>query len=286
MAAPMVTIPSPLSALIKTSVLINGLLIPGRQASTSLQRFCRPVCFVNPESHYEVSTVGSCFLFRYRSRCLAFLTRHQLVNAHDARAASEFCIIVDDEEAEGKLAVTPNEAASINYGNIEYRFAEDVQFVLYEESRNGRNLSRYFVDIDFEELPDLRAVKKDHLVAIMSIGYPSAWTSYDFVLDDDAVPHDMEVTHRFGKLIFANDWVEGMEFHLTLRQHENYPHTIGDLDGFSGSPVFFFYKDANFQVHLGFAGMIRLGGNGFVHIYEAAHMKKILDQGFPRADAG
>ena len=59
-------LPSPLSALIKTSVLINGVWVQGRQAATSLQRFCRPVCFFNEGSDYEVSTAGSCFLFRYR----------------------------------------------------------------------------------------------------------------------------------------------------------------------------------------------------------------------------
>jgi hypothetical protein len=31
--------------------------------------------------------------------------------------------------------------------------------------------------------------------------------------------------------------------------------------------------------------MIRLGGNGIVHIYEAAQMKRILDQGFRGAAA-
>jgi len=66
-----------------------------------------------------------------------------------------------------------------------HRFSEDVQFVIYEASREGRILSHYFVDINLESLPDLRAVRKDHLVAIFSIGYPSAWTFYDFELDDD-----------------------------------------------------------------------------------------------------
>jgi hypothetical protein len=266
----------------KTSVLINGVLVPGRQASTSLQRFCRPVCFFNTGSPFEISTVGSCFLFKYRSRCLAFFTKHQLVNAHDNRTAGEFCIIVDDEDTSGKVAVTPNEATSISYGSVEFRFFEDVQFVHYEESRNGRNLSRHFVDLDLEALPDLRAVTKERLVAIFSIGYPSAWASYDFVLDDDAVPQHMEVTHRFAILRLANHWTEEMELHLTLRQHEKYSETFADLDGFSGSPVFFFYQDASLQVHLGFAGMIRLGGNGIVHVYEGAQMKKILDHGFRR----
>ena len=279
----MLIIPSPLKALMKTSVRINGVLVPGRQASVSLQRYCRPVCFFNPGSPYEISAAGSCFLFKYRSRCLAFFTKHQLGKTSEARAPGEFCIIIDDKETGGKVAITPNEATGITYNKVEYRFAEDVQFVQYQADRDGRDLSRYFVDIDLEGLADLRAVSQNQLVAIFSIGYPSAWTSYDFDLDDDWAPRDMEVTHRFGKLIFANGWTEGMEFHLTLRQHPNYPETIADLDGFSGSPVFFFYKDASLQVHLGFAGMIRLGGNGIVHVYEAAHVKKILDQGFPRA---
>jgi hypothetical protein len=45
--------------------------------------------------------------------------------------------------------------------------------------------------------------------------------------------------------------------------------------------VFFFYKEADLQVHLGFAGMVRLGTNGIVHIYEAAQIKLLLDGLFP-----
>lgn len=258
------------------------MLVPGRDASKSLQRFCRPVCFFNVGSDYEISSVGSCFLFKYRSRCLAFCTKHQLINAHDKRTAGEFCIILDDKESGGKVAVTPNEAMSIRYGDSEYRFAEDVQFIVYEKNRNGRNLSNCFVDIGLETLPDLRAVSKDDLIAVFSIGYPSAGTIYDFDMDNEAVPRNMKVVHGFSKLILENDWQEGMEYHLTLRQHERYPEKIAHLDGFSGGPVFFFYKDHSLQVQMGFAGMVRLGGNGIVHIYEADHMKKILDLGFPR----
>lgn len=276
-------LPSPLSALIKTSVLINGVWVQGRQAATSLQRFCRPVCFFNAGSDYEVSTAGSCFLFRYRGHCLAFFTHHQLVNVHNSRTSGEFCIIVEDAATGGKVAVTPNEAAKPTYANLEYRFAEDIQFVTYQANRNGRDLSGFFANIGFETLADLRTVPKERLVAIFAVGYPSANTSYDFGFDEDARPTNAEVIFRLGKLILSNDWSDGMEFHLTLRQHEKYPETIKDFDGFSGSPVFFFYQDANLQVHLGFAGMVRLGGNGIVHVYEAAHMKMVLDRGFPLA---
>ncbi len=279
-------IPSPLSALIKTSVLINGVWVQGRQAATSLQRFCRPVCFFNEDSDYEISAAGSCFLFKYRGRCLAFFTHHQLVNPHNSRTPGEFCIIVDKAATGGKIAITPNEATKPTYANPEYRFAEDVQFVVYEANRNGRDLSIHFANIDFEALHDLRAVPKEQLVVIFAIGYPSANTSYDFDFDENARPKNAEVIFRFGKLILSNDWSDSMEFHLTLRQHEKYPETIKDLDGFSGSPVFFFYKDATLQVHMGFAGMIRLGGSGIVHVYEAATMKMVLDKGFPSASAG
>jgi hypothetical protein len=69
----------------KTSVSINGLLLSGRQASTSLQRYCRPVCYFNAGSPYEISAVGSCFLFKYWSRCVAFFTKHQLSKIPDVR---------------------------------------------------------------------------------------------------------------------------------------------------------------------------------------------------------
>jgi replicative DNA helicase len=53
----------------------------------------------------------------------------------------------------------------------------------------------------------------------------------------------------------------------------------GDLVVIAGrAPVFFFYKDSNLQVQLGFAGMIRLGGAGAVQIYEAALIKRIIKQ--------
>jgi hypothetical protein len=281
------TLPSVLTALLKTSVMVNGLLVPGRQAANSLQRFCRPVCFFNDGSVYEISWAGSCFLFKYRSHHLAFFTKHQLVNAHNARQPSEFCIIVGDRAGDGKIAITPNQAASLTHDRRDYGFAEDIQFVEYEAQRGDRDLASFFADIDFDALPDLRPVPKQQLVAVFSLGYPSDFASYHFDLDDDAVPQNAQVTHRWGKLVLANDWEEGdMEFHLTLRQHEKYPETIKDFDGFSGSPVFFFYKDAHSQVRLGFAGMIRLSGNGIVHVYEAAHMKKILDRGFPKPSGG
>jgi len=172
-------------------------------------------------------------------------------------------------------------AASPTYAREDYRFGEDIQFVAYDETRNGRDLARHFIDINFAELPDLRSVPKDHLVAIFAIGYPSASTSYDFDFDDEYNPQNIEVIYRFGKLVLSNNWSESMDLHLQLCQHEKYPDTINNLDGFSGGPVFFFYKDVSLQVHLGFAGMTRLGANGIVHVYEAAHMKQLLDQIFP-----
>jgi len=275
-------LPSVMTALMKTSVWINGLLIPGRSAAKVLQRYCRPVCFFNEGSEYELSSAGSCLLFRYRRRCMAFFAKHQLGKENAAREAREFCIIVDDG-GDGKIALTPNAVASPRYHLPEHGFGEDVQFVEYETQRGSRDLAPHFLDLDLDSRPDLRSVAKDQLMAVFTIGYPTGFISYDIAFDEEFLPQDVSVTHRFSKLILSNDWTEGMELHLTLRQHEKYPETIKDLDGFSGSPVFFFYKEEDHQVQLGFAGMVRLGGNGVVHLYEAAQIKRLLDHLFPRS---
>jgi len=276
----MLPIPSVLSALVKTSVKINGLVIPGRQIAKNLQRFCRPVCFYNEGTNYELSWAGSSFLFKHRSHNLAAFTRHQL----GTRPPNECCIIIDRSEG-GRVAVTPSEATNIIYG-ADLGFAEDIQFVEYK-SNTGRDLAGLFADIALEGLPDLRVVPKEQLVVIFAIGYPSDFTKYNFDFDDDFVPHNLEVIHGLSRLILSNDWAvtEGMQFHLRLRQHEKYPETLENLDGFSGSPAFFCFMDPRFGMRLGFAGVVRLGGNGIVHLYEAAQMKRLLDLGWPKAGA-
>jgi hypothetical protein len=121
------TTPSILSALMKTSIKINGVLIPGRKATNSLQRFCRPVCFFNEGSDYELSSAGSCLLFKYRRHCMAFFARHQLGKGDAARLAREFCIIVEGGP-DGKIALTPDAVASPQHPPG-YGFAEDIQFI-------------------------------------------------------------------------------------------------------------------------------------------------------------
>lgn len=275
-------VPSVITALTKTSVKINRVLIPGRQAANALQRYCRPVCFYNEGSGYEISSSGSSFLFRYRGHLIAMCAKHQFGKGTAKRSPDDYCIIIDDGEG-GKVAVTPSGAATPRFGELsDYGFAEDIYFIEYEYRQGDRKLDGYFVDINFDALPDLRTVEHERLIAIFSIGYPSESASYDFTLDGDFLPQDMEVTHRFSRLIFSNDWTEGMEFHLTLRQHEKYPKTISDLDGFSGSPVFFFFKDGQSDVQLGFAGMMRLGSNGKAHVYEASQIRKFLDHLYPK----
>jgi len=226
-----------------------------------------------------LSSAGSCLLFKYRRHCMASFARHQLGKGDVARSAREFCIIVGDG-TDGKVALTPDAVASPQYPPG-YGFAEDIQFIEYESRPNHRDLSHHFVDLDFESLPCLRSVSKDQLVAVFTIGYPSHFNSYDIDFDDEFQPHEVRIAHRYSKLILSNDWTEGMELHLTLRQYEKYPEIIDQLDGFSGSPAFFFYKEASGQVSLGFAGMVRLGGNGVVHVYEAAQIKRLLGRLFP-----
>jgi hypothetical protein len=54
--------------------------------------------------------------------------------------------------------------------------------------------------------------------------------------------------------------------HVAFRVREA-QQRIRDFDGYSGARVYFLYADDNDQVQLGWVGIIRLGGNGILHVY-------------------
>lgn len=59
-----------------------------------------------------------------------------------------------------------------------------------------------------------------------------------------------------------------------------------DFDGYSGAPVYFYYSDDAGQAHLGWLGIIRLGGNGLLHVYLAGEIKRNYLSDRTRPSAG
>jgi hypothetical protein len=100
------------AARAKTSVLMNGLLVPINRCPDNLSRFCRPVLFHNTDPYLDLSIMGSSFLVRHKGRNLVLCSRHQLGSGSDARAPDDIVIAITEPDGTG-IALTSNEATQV-----------------------------------------------------------------------------------------------------------------------------------------------------------------------------
>jgi hypothetical protein len=74
------------------------------------------------------------------------------------------------------------------------------------------------------------------------------------------------------------------DHHMAFRVKEKV-QKLRDFDGYSGAPVYFYYNDDGGQAHLGWVGIIRLGGNGLLHVHLADVIKRNYLSARTRPDA-
>lgn len=270
-------VPSFLTAAMKTSVWMNGVLVPFNRSVTNLQRFCRPVMFHNDDPVFDLSCSGSSLLFRHAGRNLMLSTRHQLMN--QGRDPRDVVLIVDEPDGQ-KVALTPNEASRAIFELPEQVNLEDIFLAEYASDRNGRNLDQQFYRLDLDSIADLRVVRPEKVTLIFAIGYPTRFSSFETTIDEeDGSPKGLDVISRWVKLYLEPAEANGFDhdFRTPLQVHHRYHAEIGDPDGFSGSPVFFLYHDDSNQSHLGFAGMItHANQTGRFLIYDAVDIREIV----------
>ena len=272
-------IPSFIAAAMNTTVQINGLRVPFNSCVTNLQRFCRPVAFHNDDPLYEASCAGSSFLLQYRKRNVLLCAEHQLGTGEHKRKPNDIMIIIEDDTG-GKVGLTPNGVTEIAFHHDDTKTLNDVILVEYASDRNGRDISRHFFQLS-NDTPDLRAVSPERIILIFAIGYPSQFSSFETQFDADFEATSLEITTRWCKLYLelAEQTSWDVPFHLPLRLHTKFDATIGDPDGFSGSPVFFIYQDDGGQTHLGFAGMItHANKEGRFMIYEGGRLMDLVNR--------
>jgi hypothetical protein len=58
--------------------------------------------------------------------------------------------------------------------------------------------------------------------------------------------------------------------------HWSFPPKERDFDGYSGAPVYFIFADDAGQAHVGWVGIIRLGGNGILHACLASEIRRSI----------
>lgn len=274
----MVNVDAYTRAAMKFVLELNGIYLMPPAVPASIQRFCRPLTFYNQGYDQDISFSGSCLLFRYRGRNMLLCSRHQLVNAN--RQADEIVLVVDDESGR-RVGINPNEVSQAILDPLSDAALTDVADVMIAEysTTSGRDISRHFLALDLDAMPDLRSVPSSSVDGIFSIGYPSIDTSYETSFDKDWNVVGVDVVSRWWKLYFKqtqrNAWdTPGLIPLDAARAGDPLPD---DPDGFSGAPVFFLYGIDDRKVGLGFAGMvIRANKLGRVNMIEAAHIRQIL----------
>ena len=269
-------VPSFLTAKMKTSILMNGVLVPFNRSIDNLQRFCRPVFMKNVNPTWDVSIHGSSFLISHRGRNMMVCSRHQLANT--GRAPDELMIIIGD--GDNQRGVTPSMVAQASLDGPGDPDISDMLFAEFRSPFQGVDLGVNFYDLDLHATADLRQVPRERITLMFTVGYPRRFTDYDTNYTDDYEATDVRVVSRWVKvyLELAEPLPMDRPGLVPLQVHSRYDVRIGDPDGFSGSPVFFLYLDHEKQSHLGFAGMVTFAAElGRFNMVEATHIRAACD---------
>lgn len=245
--------PNPLTQMttLKTSVFINGLHIPMKQAIQSVARFCRPLVIYNEGSSYELSFPGSAFAVRIGCKNYLFATLHQLGKGAGARSPGE--IVVLDGRVTPIPAITGREVS----------FEKNLDFFTLEfpEESNGRDLAPLFCRFELGDIfdaPELTPGMK--VLSYFAIGFPSGHQDYFVEWDENTETGSLSsATSRWTTI-----WLKHVDRNVFDREYlqpyqmtEEAAVALGDPDGLSGSPVFLLYQDQAAQVHMWIAGMIQ-----------------------------
>lgn len=262
-----------LEAKQQASVQINGLWVPIDSAKFSLERFSRPLWFHNTGTAFEVSVSGTCALMRRRGENFLIATRHQLGKGNDARPETEACIaLYDDPKSAKPTLLTPSGSVKISYHEPGAEFLEDLLILTFErEKQNLDKLNAQFLQID--AVPCLDEVDPARIIQFSTVAFPSIGNRPQ--LNAEGLGYE-EFRTGFSRLALEPSEDLTMDHHLAFRVKEATPKAR-DFDGFSGSPVYFLFAGEGGQAQLGWAGIVRLGGNGILHVYLASEIRRQID---------
>lgn len=256
----------------KMAVPINGVAIGFDNVKFSLQRFSRPLLFHNADSAFEVSVSGTCGLVRQQGENFLIATRHQLGKPPSRRHESEVCIALYDESNSGKpTLLTPNGGVIHSVSELGEKFLEDVLILTFtRDDSKLEQLNAQFLQVDGVKC--LEEVDAADIVQFLTIAFPSMGVTLAFT--DDAMGYE-EVKSGFVRLALERLDVETLEKHVAFRVKETVPKQR-DWDGYSGAPVYFVYIGSDGLLHLGWAGVIRLAGNGILHALLASEIRNYI----------
>jgi hypothetical protein len=255
----------------KLSVMINGILVPFSQAPYACSRFAHPFIFYNEGSSFEVSAVGSCALLREAGDNYLIATRHQLGKRGEERQRTEVCVAIPNEVRPGTTAlVTPCGSVIVTYDQPGMQYAEDLLILMFTRGEDRPQFNLRFLDIN--RVSGLGDAKAGEVLEYFITAFPSVGSQYNLTEDGMAV---REIVSGFARLTLERSVTDVMDGHITFHVKESLPKERS-LDGYSGAPVFFVWLDRDKRAHLGFAGIVRLGGNNTLHVYNGDRIRQII----------
>lgn len=267
-------------ARLKLSIMINGISVSMENCVDALERFCKPLMFLNDDNDNPVSIFGSSLLFFHGGRNIILLTKHQLDNSR--RQPQEVSLIIDAPrfvgDSSGKIAFLPDSAVFLpKQPNSEnYR---DIVLVEFPQKCDRYDVTPYFLNLNLEETANLSMVDEDKIITIFAVGYPTESVSYDPGYDESGESSGPEFVFGKHRLYFemakCSPFDKADRIHLRALMSNGI--SIMDPDGLSGAPVFFTYIDDGQQAHLGFAGIITdASKDGLFAVYGAGVIKDVI----------
>ena len=268
-------LPTPLLARMKLSVPINGVFVALAQVAGALRRFCTPALFHHENQNvFDLSSAGSALLFRYRGRNLALCTYHQLGKGLNAVRPEQFMIMADG----GKTGLAPNRVSRVRMEHPEHENLEDIFLAEYADDREGRDLRPFFLKLDLGM--NLGGVQPESVQAIFAIGFPTFAREPTLEIDDDGEPTKWAVQAHWVKLYLARseNQLLDTENRTPMVQDGRADQEAIDPDGMSGAPVFFVGLTTETNAFLGFSGMITHALGQRYMVYDASHLKTVVDR--------
>lgn len=254
----------------RASVVVNGVYVAIDDVKYALDRFSRPLLFHNADTPFQVSVAGSCFLARTRGENFLIATRHQL--GKPARNVTDVCIALYDDPTSPKATLlTPSGGIGLSYDDPAARFLEDLLVLTFvRDQKKIERLATSFLQID--GMRTLAEVNPHRVFHWMTIAWPT--TGNTVVLSPDEMNCE-ELKTGFVRLALEPCAEPSLERHIAFRVQEREPK-VRDFDGYSGAPVFFLYLDDVGNAQVGWAGIIRLGANGILHVRVAADILSLM----------
>lgn len=256
-----------LSAHEKASVEINEILIPFNQAGSRLIHFIRPMSFLNDCEYFPISSAGTCFLMKIMGKNFLTSTAHQLKSFETKICPDNICFSPDLNNPQH--VVTPTGSIRLTFPGGDVPCLEDIAFFEFESPDYPAALSTAFIDItQYKTLDEIDIASVTHTYAL---GYLTS--DREIQSSEDSENFRVDEYKFKSRRLFLEKLEKSKEFMHHWKS--KYDEKI-DFDGLSGSPVFFFYKNNENQMHIGFGGIVRTASNGIVQFYDGGAIKAYI----------